>query len=236
MQTIPDTGGGLSGFLGHHLWQVYVYFPSTGHLDWFLLILSLALMLNALFLPYLWGNVKTDMLRLRGKVESSSNQGIVASLWGLGWCSFLVWFFHTDAGKTFLEDRLFFSTPVSSHGAGLWWGLFIGLFVTVIFTITLEGRIDDYNKSISSQRSVPYLERGLVRLYAGGGAFVSNGKTEPVMGIFLLELIWFWAMHLFYWYWSVASCTAMLCFLLSAVVLEIFRMTFVYIHHSRAFG
>jgi len=26
LQAIPDTGPGLSGFLAHHLWRVFVYF------------------------------------------------------------------------------------------------------------------------------------------------------------------------------------------------------------------
>jgi hypothetical protein len=34
MQPIPDTRGGVSGFLAYLLWQVYRHFPLAGTWDW----------------------------------------------------------------------------------------------------------------------------------------------------------------------------------------------------------
>jgi hypothetical protein len=43
MELIPDTGGGLSGYITHFLWYLYRRFPFLGSWDWVFLILLLAI-------------------------------------------------------------------------------------------------------------------------------------------------------------------------------------------------
>ena len=54
MQEIPDTGGGLSGFIAWLLWQVYVYFPFEGTWDWLLLFIFLAVLTRVGAIPASW--------------------------------------------------------------------------------------------------------------------------------------------------------------------------------------
>ena len=72
MQPIPDTGGGLSGFIAQGLWYVYRYFPFHGTWDWLLLFFLLAATVHVLFLPHLWKAVRADMIHYRDRAPSST--------------------------------------------------------------------------------------------------------------------------------------------------------------------
>ena len=101
MQEIPDTGGGLSGFIAWLLWQVYVYFPFEGTWDWLLLIVFLAVLARTLMIPVWWRVMKRPGL-------SSDDRGGILALVVLGdlfWPWLVIWLFNTSAGQTLVPGR-----------------------------------------------------------------------------------------------------------------------------------
>ena len=101
MQEIPDTGGGLSGFIARGLWYVYQYFPFEETWDWLLLIVFFAVLARCIMIPVWWRLVK-----LPGQ-SSDDREGLLAIviLGDLFWPWLVIWLLNTDAGRTFLEGR-----------------------------------------------------------------------------------------------------------------------------------
>jgi len=242
---IPETGGGLSGFIAHYLWHVYRHFPSSGRGDWLLLFLLLATLVHVLFLPYLWKAVQADMAILRDErvTEQGSLQVVWLALWDGAMMFFLLWFFHTEAGQTFLESRAFGPFGELSEGsAGLYWLALVstGAAMGVIQGV-VHDRIDERNKATGTTVPKPYTRLGVLDAYAGGGVFVAlNDKKQAVIedmvSVISAELAAVIVSLLCYWYWSAASVTLMMCFVAAGVLAEVARMLFVYIQHQRTFG
>ncbi len=64
MEPIPDTGGGISGFLARLIWDVNRYFPLSGMWDWLVLIMLISLAILVARLSFLWRLVERDMQML----------------------------------------------------------------------------------------------------------------------------------------------------------------------------
>ena len=242
MQTIPDTGGGLSGFIASLIWHVYRFFPSSSRWDWLLLFFALTLLGCALFWPYLWKTVSADMQLLAKGEHDGSNQELVLFLWGQVWLWILVWFFYTDAGQTLLSGRRWFDSGAPSEVSRIlfWFSLVIN-FLVMVGLISLGVRLDDRSQRLANGTTRPFAERSILNLYCGGGAFfflADDGTKEnwPVgIVIALFPLINF-ILHICYWYWSAASILLMDTMLCTILLNELVRMTFVYILHKRTFG
>ena len=101
MQEIPETGGGLSGFIAWLLWGVYQYFPFEGTWDWLLLIVFLAVLARCIMVPVWWRLVE------RPGQSKADREGLFASLFlgDLLWPWLVIWLFNTHAGHTFLRGR-----------------------------------------------------------------------------------------------------------------------------------
>jgi hypothetical protein len=101
MQEIPDTGGGLAGFIAWLLWHVYVYFPFEGTWDWLVLIVFLAVLTRGIMIPVWWRLVMRP-----GQLPSSRDlilNFVLAA--DLIWPWLVIWLFNTAGGRTFLEGR-----------------------------------------------------------------------------------------------------------------------------------
>ena len=244
MQPIPDTGGGLSGFLAHGLWHVYRFFPFEGTWDWLLLCFLLTAAIRLLFLPRLWSLVRTDMQTLAAGASCHKGEALALgwSLFDLASMWFLVWLFHTRGGRTFLDGRTWFlsASPTEVDRLTFWTSLIVqsGIAVT---GWRLYGLVVSGMQAFRVARSTPYPDRSLFSLYSGGGAFKFSPPVEnagPSTGgpnlAFAATVICL--AHVFYWYWSVASLVIMLCFVITGVLSELVRMVFVYVHHKRMFG
>ena len=238
MAVVPDTGGGLSGFIAHGLWKLYQYFPSSGRWDWLLLVFLLAVLVRILYLPLLWKSVKADMDLLRQGKAGASKASMLTVIWDVGSAFFLVWFFHTAAGRTFLARRSLGPDVVAT---GLFWFSLVWSGAAVMGCDRMNSLLNQRNKAIAPSCSAPYADRGLLSLFGGGGVFYTPGEegeegvvnNAPMVGI---ESRFFFLAHVFYWYWSIASVTIFSAFILSGVLTEIVRMVFVYILHKQVFG
>ena len=244
MTAIPETGGGLSGFLGHLLWKFYQYFPSSGHWDWLLLILLLGVLVRVLYLPWLWKSVEADMTLLKtGKVGVSTGTEWPI-LWDTAYALFLAWFFWTTAGQTFVSGRS--GSPDAVARRLFWLTLIACVALVVILISTFETRVNKRNKAIAPKKSEPYPDRDLMSLYGGGGVFfiyeivdgklTKNAIIQIAASLMCKETVAFILVHLFYWYWSVVSVTIFLVFVVTGALTEMVRMLFVYILHKRTFG
>ena len=251
MASIPETGGGLSGFLAHLLWKFYQYFPSSGNWDWLLLIVLLGVLVRVLYLPWLWKNVEADMILLKTGKREGANGTVWPFFWDTASAFFLAWFFWTTAGQTFVSTgQEFVSGRSGSPDAvaqGLFWLTLIASFVLfMILVCGLEERVDKRNKAMAPTKSEPYTDRDFLSLYGGGGVFcvpevVDGKKTKNATvlsggGLVAMEALVFFFAHVFYWYWSVVSVTIFLVFIVTGVLTEMVRMLFVYILHKRTFG
>ena len=242
METTPDTGGGLSGFIANIIWYGYRYFPFAGSWDWLLLFFALALLGIAMFWPYLWKAVAADMRLLDEHDFDISNQEMALVLWGQVWQWLLVWFFYTDAGKTLFDGRQWFGSgsPAEVSRVLFWISLAANFLLTIGIGI-LGTSIDERVTVSGGGRPAPYPDRGLLSLYKGGGIFYSREedgtlKEETTGVMFILIPVINFVMHVFYWYWSAASILLMHTMLCAVILNEIVRMTFVYILHKRTFG
>ena len=245
MQAIPDTGGGFSGFIAHALWQVYQYFPFSGTWDWLVLIIVLAALVRLLFLPHLWKAVQADMRVFSEQRVLSDSEISRQNYWCFFWDMFcmwmMIWFFHTSAGRTLLEERAWIGDKLPSDSAGaLFWVSALFHFFSMAPFGVLADSVDKKRKSFSSDRSQPFPDRGLISLVAGGGVLVeqtgkgtSQFEIVPAIGMDLLVAL---VAHVFYWYWSIASLMIMLSFAITGVLMEGIRMWFVYLLHKKTFG
>ena len=221
-QSIPDTGGGISGFVAHGLWHIYRHFPSSGRYDYLLLFVSLMVLARLAFLPYVLKVLKRDVARLRkGDSEKGTFHPLVGMFWdtvGIWW---LVWFFYTDAGKTFLVGRTFFGQELTEPGLfGV--SLFCWFAVIVLMGVVIGVREAAWDKAAPNvkARSWPYHEA------ISGGICVS----------FLLLAMMILAAHLLYWYWSRATILLFWSFFVAVVLTETLRVTAIYILLGRAVG
>ena len=242
METIPDTGGGLSGFIASIIWQVYRYFPSSGRWDWLLLFFALAGLGIALFWPYLWKAVAADMRLLANQEYDVTNQEIVLFLWGQVWQWLLIGFFYTHAGQTLLFRReLFGWASLSEVSRVLFWISLVINFVVMIVLANLGANLDERAERLASGAPMPFAERSLLNIYCGGGIFYTQSDDGSLdietVGMFVtFFLAVSFLAHVFYWYWSAASILMMATVSCTAILNEVVRMTFVYIQHRRTFG
>ena len=238
-QPIPKTGGGLSGFIAYGLWQVYQFFPFEGTWDWLLLVFVLAVASHVVFLPHLWKVIQSDMKSLSEHKPEGLGQTAFPSLWEQFCMWMLVWFFHSEAGRTLLAGRSWTSNRLPSETAGgLFWVSLALHFLLVLSLVGLVAAVEEKRKSCYMHGTGPFSDRGFLSLFAGGGVAIEKGKSEvEALGTPLqVETSLIFLAHLFYWYWSIASLTIMLCFTLAAVLNEAVRMWFVYVLHKRTFG
>lgn len=246
MQAIPETGGGLSGFLANALWHLYRYFPSSGRWDWLLLFFLMALLSHVLFLPHLWRSIKVEMAYLKAqqttKMEGDQvNFYLLFQLLSTSSMLFGAWHLYTDAGRTLLEGRkLFWMVDLSGVNMGLFWSS-LGICIAVAsLLLTLSVIIDRRKAAISPPGPQASADRSPMNLYGGGGIFVyaRNGDTfiETGCGVIWPEACLLVLLHIFYWRWSVASLMLFLMFLGTGLLVEVIRMMFVYVLHKRTFG
>ena len=236
---VPDTGGGLFGFIAFGLWHVYRNFPSSGRCDWLLLFCLLAALVYAVFWPLLWKAVAADMRILAERRIEQEYQGVVPWFWSVGCLSFLLWFFHTTAGKTFFVSREWFGLgPLEEVNRPLFWISFV--WHLLFYVAGSDARLEFVEKKrrlLAAGKPQPSADRGLLNLYLGGGIFYTS-QSKISCGWDYLIMIWFviWVFHVFYWYWSAASVILMLAVSSAAILNELIRMLFVYILHKRTFG
>jgi hypothetical protein len=228
-------GSGLAGFLAHALWKLYRHFPLEGSWDWLLLFLSLGMITQLSFMPYLWRCVEADIKMLRdrrGGEESAPIQGGVPGLFrGGGWMFFFLWFFATTEGQTCLNRRFLFGGMALGASDGHH-QIVSGLIVFGLL-ILLTALPEHFGNT--AKVTAPFRDRGFWSLWQGGGTFEAN-KGSTVEGVtFFLGLLLLFA-HLLYWYWSEASLALMQCFLAAALMADALRVVFVYVLHKRYFG
>ena len=242
METVPDTGGGLSGFIASIIWQVYRYFPSSGSWDWLLLFFALTILGIALFWPYLWRAVSEDMRILAEQEIENPVQELVLFVWAQVWQWLLIVFFYSDAGRALLEKRQWFgSGSLAEVNRTLYWISFGTIVVLVILIVVCVDAITKRTASSTTGKPMPFRERSLTNLFCGGGVFYyydGNGTlvesgTGVMIALFPAANFLF---LVFYWYWSAASILLMHSMLLAVLFNEVVRMTFIYIQHRRTFG
>ena len=221
-QSIPETGGGISGFVAHGLWHIYRHFPSSGRYDYLLLFVFLMVLVRILFLPYVLKALNRD---IAGVSKDDSKAGIddvtISMIWDTVDIWLLVWFFYTDAGKTFLVGRTFFGQELTEPGLfGV--SLFCWFAVIVLMGVVIGVREAAWDKAAPNvkARSWPYHEA------ISGGICVS----------FLLLAMMILAAHVLYWYWSRATILLFWSFFVAVVLTETLRVTAIYILLGRAVG
>ena len=110
MQEIPDTGGGLSGFIAWLLWRVYQYFPFEGTWDWLLLFIFLAVLTRVGAMPSSRKLIK--WMTSQRDLSDADPRWLLPYLHNLftqtGVMLVFMWFFSTDAANTFLAGRTCF--------------------------------------------------------------------------------------------------------------------------------
>jgi hypothetical protein len=237
-------GTGLSGFLAHALQPLYDHFPFRDQFDWLVLFLLVGAVTYLLFLPYLWKSIQADMACLRASHDHVPNQGLVAGIWGFGCLAAMLWFFHTEAGRTaFLGRReLPLIGPLVETSRELYWFSLVFVVLVLGLLAYLDGEASERNHALRLQRSRPARKRDFLSLYGGGGTYISLvGGVPAVQSTFTSSVVLWQALailaaHLLYWYWSAASLLLMHCFLLMAVLGDGVRVGFVYVLHRRTFG
>ncbi len=191
MEPIPDTGGGISGFLAWLLWHVYVYFPFSGTWDWLVLIVVLALVTRLLAVAPAWrlGKWATNQQNLLPNMVFPLSNVFTQT----GVMFFLVWFFNTGAGRTFITEQGWFGSS-----SPLWLLWFSGVTLCLVIPVFLDivGKLASAEPTIEDVPS----------------AFVTSsiGHAVAVIGA-----------HLFYWYWSVGALALMWVFTLVDMVVVI---------------
>ena len=119
----------------------------------------------------------------------------------------LVWFFHTDAGKTFRVGRTYFGQWLTEPGpvgeSGFFW--FIGLWVVLWFSEKFGGSA---LLGIEDKRFL-YIDCGVIVFFIVG-----------VM-IFLAQCM--------YWYWSCATIMLFASYVAAVVLTESIRVGAVYV-------
>ncbi len=111
MEPIPDTGGGISGFIAHWIWHVYRYFPFSPKWNAVLLVISVAAVARALYLPFLCKNLTVQMRFFASRDDSLSAESRCLAFSELlpSACFFsgiflpVVFFFTSSAGDTFFQ-------------------------------------------------------------------------------------------------------------------------------------
>jgi hypothetical protein len=158
------------------------------------------------------------------------------------WLWPLIWFFHTPGGQTFFAGRLWFGgTPSAIAGHGLFWTS-VGLhFAVCLCAMNLRNQLERKYKTLQSDHSFPFSDRSLISLFGGGGLLGRMHKAAETKLELAFPPAWFDAFFILvaltlYWYWSVASLIVMLFLVVTGVLTEVVRMTFVYILHKRTFG
>ena len=160
MPDFPATDGGLSGFIATALWRVYCFFPSRGHWDWLLFFFCLALLVRGLYLPHLWNAVSADMGLLKTRKVEAANQDTWTFFWDIGSLSFLLWFFHTPAGQTFVNGRVIF-TSLSLAGVSriTFWGSLVTVFLWFLLEYRLSEAVQSRNNAMKPTGPCEYPER-----------------------------------------------------------------------------
>ncbi len=188
MAPIPDTGGGISGFVAWLLWHVYRHFPFSGTWDWLVLCIGLAVLAPVLFLPYLW--MAAQRVRQYDESRKRSDLGLggapawalASTLWDGVWIALWFSFFCTPAGQTLLEGRRLFGVPspglVDLDGPDWWFivGLLFSSFTGTFLFATMPG---------GELSSMPLRKKHLCA-YLGTCGFVRGIITAfaPVVGSF----------------------------------------------------
>ena len=211
-QSIPETGGGISGFVAHGLWYIYRHFPSSGQYDYLLLFVLLMVLARVAFVPYVLKTLKRDIARARKgtlKEGSAVFHLLLSMLWDTVSISVLVWFFHTNAGKTFLVGRTCFGQELTEPARGLGGISLVSWFCVVL----LAWGVLDIAETVWEKET----PNPTVTLYIGGAALLGF-----VSGMIL-------AAHVLYWYWSRATILLFWSYFVAVVLTEIIRIIAVYI-------
>ena len=216
-QSIPDTGGGISGFVAHGLWHIYRHFPSSGQYDYLLLFVFLMVLARVLFLPYVVKALNRD---IAGVSKDDSKAGIddvtISMIWDTVDIWLLVWFFYTDAGKTFLVGRTFFGQELTEPG------LFGDSLFCWFWVTALPCGVGVVVEVFPSKRKTPKANPRWF-LYVDAG-----------LGSFALIAMMILAAHILYWYWSRATILLFWSYFVAVVLTEGIRVTAVYILLRRA--
>ena len=190
MQQIPDTAGGLSGFIAWLLWQVYVYFPFEGTWDWLLLIVFLAVLTRCIMIPVWWRLVN----RAKQAGHSAAPRRTMDILTGIDfvWPWLVILLFNTAAGRTFLEGRS--GRPLEVARVVYWCSL-------LCHSGAAAGSIFWGGKLVDSRKKF----------------LLKDYLVLTISLLFFYSLISL-AAHLFYWHWFVASLAVFLVFGVTTVI------------------
>jgi hypothetical protein len=221
MPSIPDTGGGASGFAAFLLWHVYRHFPFSGSVDWVFLFLLLSVAVHFVHAPV--------FLKLHDMLQRQPLKRLARSRWfwmyfaGFElWMGLLVWFFSSPAGATFLEGRngqpkeacgVVLHIVLVYLGPVIWMAAFAGLFGIAWLVQRLLTRDDDDSLPLTlddwSQNPVliPVKRRAGAKHFRNLGVLISSD--------FLVGVISFEVAMTFYWHWSAASVLMMFLFSLT---------------------
>ena len=204
-QSIPETGGGISGFVAHGLWHIYRHFPSSGRYDYLLLFVFLMVLARVLPLPYVVKAMKRDVAR-KDIVEWVDARYLWVSMF-LDAVSIwvLVWFFHTDAGRTFLVRRTCFGQELTAPA--LYGGLAFFWFCLILLSMFVLGVLSEMT-CITSSKLILYADCGIIP--------------------FFFNALMILAAHLLR-YWSCATILLFWSYFVAVVLTEIIRITAVYI-------
>ncbi len=221
MQSIPETGSGIDGFVAFLLWHIYRFFPSAGRLDWVFLLVLLSMSVHFVHAPV--------FVRLHDVLQRRPLKRLARSRWfwlylvGFEfWLGILVWFFSRPAGATFLEGRT--GTPEEPCGPLLhltmlylgpviWMSAFGVLYGLAWLVQAFLARHDDdaVPQTLDEWSQNPVLIP--VKARTGGRHFRSLGVL--IGSDFLVGAISFEAAMTFYWHWSFASALLMFVYCLS---------------------
>jgi hypothetical protein len=256
LSSIPDAGGGLSGFAAYVLWHIYVFFPFAGTWDWVLLLFLLAVLNRIGYLPYVWNAVRADMAALKTGEWRFPGWNMWFALWDLLTFVVLAWFlFQTSAGRTLLQNRVWLTRSASDPDAitlTVSFVLHLALFGFMIY-VAVDPAVRKTKPFLSQEKSCPFPDRRPLSLWLGGGAFAmrnANGTTVESGGaplylfMFLLEMSAFNFIALCMlseegnpaFRSSARGAVWMLMFTIGALLLEAARMGFVWCQHKRTFG
>ncbi len=183
MEPIPDTGGGIPGFVAYLLWHIYRFFPFQGTWDWLVLVVFLAFLIRLAHLPFLWRQVERDMqLLARREATRTFRRSAAKFCRRVGapmlWVVLFVWLFGTSAGHTFSVGREFGPMRTNSAGTEPWLtaAFAVLLLVTLIVNfLVLSVALTEPRKykCLSGTTPAPepqaFRERTLPALFFGGG-------------------------------------------------------------------
>ncbi len=259
MDPIPNTGGGISGFVAFLLWHVAAYLPFPRAL-----IFLLVLLIRVVHLPFLWRIVAHEMKVLACKNDTWRSEKRRLTVYWTGWfvlsivwCPLLVSFFVTPAGQALIGKYHFFLTDVSEHPAVTGFFFLGGILLlpgAMFALLRLESSVGNtFDPNVRREGPLPFNGRRCLALFLGGGMYATVSSTdgtrrmtcfgstglfwEPAAYVYVPLVVFpFMAMMDLDTFPIGEFFAVQVAFLTTLFLMEGFRMSFVYVLHKRMFG